>query len=660
MTTTSANQSDPLVGRTICGCAIVRLLGQGGMGSVYIGRQLSLDRIVAVKVLSPALSSNEEFLGRFRREARSLANLKHPNIVAVHDFGEEGAIHAVVMEHVDGESVADMLARTPILPLPQVLDIVRQVAEGLACAHRQGIIHCDLKPENILVTADGVAKVIDFGLAKSLRGDALRITQEGAILGTPHYMSPEQCEGIPLDARTDIYSLGASFYRMVAGVDVFDADNAFAIMLKHKDEPPADPRRFNPDLPAAVARVLLRMLAKRPEDRYQHAGEIAAALSEDALAAPEREAEVSPRHEVDFLRDALEAELIAPDQARACVAELGDEPVADLLIRRKLLTPEQAEQVRARGAAREQARRDQQFVRFAIDAGLVASEQVARCLRIQQASRERGHLVKLSRILVDEGVLDQRDVVRVLLRQLKDAQRREDADFLLLVSDRGLLSEAEVSRAKAQQRRAEASGHHKLLRQVVVELGLLSDMQVAELVAAKLRAALAAVASEDESKDRDGGGVLFDEEALRVEETEPCAACGKPVEVGARACPACGRRVADALRQAALGGEAAGSPAARQAGREGEGTGKWAIRMADGEPSKPLTGKAIVQLAREKRLKPETVLRGPLTGGVWRQARHVPRLCRLFGVCHFCEGSLPSKATCCPACGADPDQPAGE
>ncbi|MFW6164271.1 MAG: protein kinase domain-containing protein, partial [Planctomycetota bacterium] len=365
MTTSATQPDDPLIGRTVCGCKIIRLIGRGGMGSVYVGRQLSLDRIVAVKVLASALSANEEFLGRFRREARSLANLKHPNIVAIHDFGEEDDIHAVVMEHVDGESVADILERQPILPLPRALNIVRQVAQGLAYAHGHGIIHCDLKPENILVTGEGVAKVIDFGLAKSLRGDALRVTQEGSILGTPNYMSPEQCEGVQLDARSDIYSLGTAFYRMVAGVDAFDAENPLAIMLKHQQEPAPDPRRFNADVPAPLARVILRMMAKKPEDRFQTADDLAAALADEALAEPETKPPLSPRRELALLREALDDELLTVEQARQALADRGDEPLAERLVTQGLLGAEQAEELAEREAGREAARRDQQFARFA-------------------------------------------------------------------------------------------------------------------------------------------------------------------------------------------------------------------------------------------------------------------------------------------------------
>jgi len=678
----STTPDDPLVGRTVCGCELLELIGQGGMGNLYKSRQLSLDRIVAVKVLSPALSSNLEFLSRFRREARALANLLHPNIVAVHDFGEEGDIHAIVMECVDGESVADILECSNIMAVDTSVDIVRQVADGLACAHRQGIIHCDLKPENILVTADGVAKVIDFGLAKSLRGDAMRITQDGAILGTPNYMSPEQCDGLELDARTDIYSLGATLYRMVVGVDAFDGENAFAIMLKHKNEPPTDPRQLNPSVPEAVAQVMLRMLEKPRERRFQSAGELLAALSDEGPAAAPRDAEEAtqvahPKRDLAFLREALDAERITEAQARECVAKLretrSERPEARLsalMVDQGLLSEEQVDELLDRAEARENRRRDRQFARFALDAGLANSAQITHCARLAQRRSTPGQIVKLSKVLVEEGILDQQQVVRLLLRQLKDAQRREDEEFLELVRGKGLLSRAEIDRCVREQRRQEARGHHKVLRQIVVELEVLPAERVRELLHEKVRADIEELLGERGAAQAERQDALqLDEASLKLEQSEPCPACGKPVALGAKACPACGSHVELARREAArlgvetlpsapkLAAEPGNGPAA---GKAKPAAGGWVIRLPEGKSSKPLSLKAIVKLAREKRIKATTVLRGPLTRGVWRQARHTPRLCRLFGVCHFCEAKLPPKARKCPSCGANPDQPMAE
>jgi len=673
-------QDDPLLGQQVRGCEILDLIGKGGMGNLYRARQLSLDRIVAVKILSPAMSSNKEFLGRFRREARSLANLLHPNIVAIHDFGQEGEICAIVMECVEGESVADMLTRTAILPIPFALSIVRQVAEGLDCAHRAGIIHCDLKPENILVTPEGVAKVIDFGLAKSFRGEGMRVTTDGSILGTPTYMSPEQCEGVPLDARTDIYSLGATLYRMVAGRDAFDGQNAFAIMLKHKNEPPEDPRRLNPSLPAAVARVIIRMMAKRGEQRFQTAGELVPILSAlekgESPKGETAEDVLDPRRDMAFVCEAIEADLLSGPQVDACL-EAQDEAararekqgLTTLALKKRLLTEEQVRELVDRCQARENARRDQQFARLALEAGLATSAQVAHCLRRQQPRQGVRSPVKLSRIMVDEGVLEQRQVVQLLLRQLKDARRHEDGEFLELIRRKGVLAEGDIEACVREQQRQEAQGHHKVLRQIVLELGLLPAAELNALLREKLRAEVARFVAEHEHAQRASAErILPDEDVLKLDETDRCAACGRPVTLTARACPACGRDVAQARREAARLGVDSLEDAPPRTKTEAtqprqdaaQPTHGWEIRLKDGDASRRLTFNALARLCREKRLKPGTVLRGPLTGGVWRQARHTPRFCRLFGACHYCEAKLPPKAKTCPACGTDPDRPRDE
>ena len=690
---TSPQEDGSLVGKVVCGCEVLELIGQGGMGDVYRARQVSLDRIVTLKVLAPSLGANTEFLGRFSREARSLANLVHPNIVAVHDFGSEGAVHGIVMEFVPGESVADMLDREAVIPLAAAVDIVRQVAEGLACAHRQQIIHCDLKPENILVTPEGVAKVVDFGLAKSLRGDAVRITQDGAILGTPTYMSPEQTEGEPLDSRSDIYSLGASFYRMVAGRDAFEGDNPFAIMLKHNSEPPPNPRDFNPEIPHAVAAAILRMMEKRCEDRYQTAEEVAA-----ALASTERPAggpadrprpTESPRRDFFFVREGLDAAIITVAQVRDGLDfqdELRkvdvDEPLASLMLKRGTVSEEQLAELKSHEEIREAARRDRQLTQFVLESGLASGDQVAHCVQRYQKRLAADRSLKLSTVMIDLGVLAKRDVVRLLVRQLKEAQRSEDEEFLAALRQKQLVSEAQIGRCVRKQETEEKEGHPKVLRQIVVELGILSASEVRDLLRQSARSEIEAhLAQVEASQAHATGEIVLDEDALKVRDAEPCPACGVPVELGVKLCPTCGSDVEEARREAARRGVAvlepgrpkAGARAAakppgkpRRAGAEPEGTpegkeaaakGEWELRLPDGEPSKPIRLDLLVKLARERRLRAQTVLRGPLTRGIWRQARHTPTLCRLFGVCHYCEERIPPKTVNCPACGAPIDRP---
>jgi len=653
---------DPLIRRVVCGCEIIALVSQGGMGRLYQARQLSLDRIVAVKVLSPELVANHEFLARFRREAKALANLVHPNIVAVHDFGHEGDIHAIVMEYVEGESVADILAQTNIIPPLRAVNIIRQVAEGLECAHQCGIIHCDLKPENILITPEGVAKVVDFGLAKSLRGNAMRVTQEGTILGTPTYMSPEQCEGGPLDGRSDIYSLGATFYRMVAGRDAFEGENAFAIMLKHQKEPPPDPRQFNSDLPREVARVILRMMEKDPARRYQSASEVVGALRAIEEGVEPRtkitEEVEHPRREFIIAREAVEAGIITPDQLRAFIAQRDrtgqlDSDIPSRLVHEGLLTPEQLEEVARRARTREEASANEQFAALVVQAGMATKEQIEACLERQRRTAE----TKLSRVMVEEGVLETRQVVQLLMRQLKKAQEREDAELLELLRRDNLVSQADLERCIREQRRQEAAGHPRVLRQVIVELGILPPARLRTILRRKAYEDLEAYLVERERAELAATGpILPDEEELKLDDSRPCPHCGQPVPDGAARCPACQHPLAS--RRARPGPARRQAPPRQAPARPAKAQkAEWEIRLPDGQPSRPLTFAALVRLAREKRLKPRTVLRGPLTRGIWRQARHTPRLCRLFATCHYCEARLPANARACPECGTDPDKP---
>jgi len=677
---TTQPHEDPLVGRTVCGCEILGLISRGGMGKLYKARQLSLDRTVAVKVLSPALSANEEFLARFRREARSLANLLHPNIVAIHDFGEQADVHAIVMEYVEGESLADKLDVTNTLPLDLALDIVRQVAEGLACAHDKHIIHCDLKPENILVTPDGVAKVVDFGLAKSIRGDAMRVTQDGSILGTPTYMSPEQCEGAELDARTDIYSLGATFFRLVVGRDAFEGENAFAIMLKHQGESPPDPVKVNPALPQSLRDIILRMLRKRRDKRYQKASDVAEAIArvQAGETASQGTARVGdPRRELTIVRQAIESGLLTTHRLRQCLKayEQADDTQSDLptlLMKNGLLTEAQVERLAQQGKAREEVTGDEQFARLAIETGMATREQIAACLQRRKPRSGAAAETRLSKVLVREGVLQSQQVVELLLRQLKYAQEREDSEIVRLVRREHALSQTDIQRCVQEQERQETEGHPKLLRQIIIELGLMAPARLRQLLHRNVRENVENyLRGREEAEAGLAGPIMPEATQLKLHDTEPCPACGRPVRVGAAVCAACGRRVEDARREAARAGRAGPEPQpgpqhprpakpSRKPAPSKQPAGSWELRLRDGEPSRKLPFAALVKLARERRLKSSTVLRGPLTRGVWRQARHTPRLCRLFGTCHYCEAKLPPNAAKCPECGSDPDKPREE
>lgn len=249
------------------------VLGQGGMAKVFKGTDRVLGRTVAVKVLSPQFAGDHQFVSRFRREAQAAAALNHPNIVSVFDTGDQGDVHFIVMEYVEGRTLRDAIRQEgPILP-ERAVEITEEVARALAAAHEAGLVHRDVKPGNIMLTSDGSdAKVMDFGIARTTTGDTL--TQTAAVLGTASYLSPEQAQGQPVDARTDIYSLGCVLYEMLTGRPPFTGDSPVSIAYKHVRENPVPPSRLNDDVTQSLEAVVMKMLAKNPTNRYQTAAEL--------------------------------------------------------------------------------------------------------------------------------------------------------------------------------------------------------------------------------------------------------------------------------------------------------------------------------------------------------------------------------------------------
>ena len=261
--------------RRIASYTLLEPIGYGGMAVVYRARQETLDRIVAVKVLTENLATSEEFIERFRREARTAANMRHPNVVTVHDFGQdERGVPYLVLEFVEGATLADLMDAG--LDDARVPDLLDQIAAGLDYAHSRGVIHRDVKPGNVLLTEDGRAILTDFGLAWLLEGTHL--TMIGGVIGTPEYMSPEQASGDPIDHRTDVYALGVVLFEMLSGERPFTADQPLGVLLKHLQAPVPKLLGLRPDLPLAVEQVMQQALAKDPNDRFSSAGALAAAF----------------------------------------------------------------------------------------------------------------------------------------------------------------------------------------------------------------------------------------------------------------------------------------------------------------------------------------------------------------------------------------------
>jgi serine/threonine-protein kinase len=270
---TAEKPVDTIIGRTFAGVQIDRKVGQGGMGAVYRGVQLNLSRTVAVKILREKLTDNMQHVSRFLKEAKAVAVLSHPNIVHVYDAGVVDGLYYIIMEFVEGETAAHRLSEKGKIPVDEALDILEQVADALIASAEHGIIHRDIKPENIILSKSGKAMVTDFGLVKHTQ-ETTSITRTGEIMGTPLFMSPEQCGGKTVDHRTDIYSLGASFYTMVTGRPPFKADTPLAVMLKHIHEDPPPAKELIPDLDDAVCALIEKMMHKNPEDRHADADEL--------------------------------------------------------------------------------------------------------------------------------------------------------------------------------------------------------------------------------------------------------------------------------------------------------------------------------------------------------------------------------------------------
>jgi len=283
-----------LVGRRLGRYELRGVIQRGGMGTVYKAWQASLDRWVAVKVLSHP--GAPEFLARFQREARSIAQLQHPNIVPIYDYGEEDGQAFLVVQYVEaGRTLSDLLI-APIEPV-RAIGLATHLLAGLGFAHERGLVHRDVKPDNVLMPSPTWPMLADFGIAKLLlEGEGGRLTQQGLVVGTAAYMAPEQAHGLPVDPRTDLYAVGVVLFEMLTGRVPFEAESPAAALMRQAYEAPPRPRQLVPDLPVELERIVLRALAKRPEDRYESAAEMVAALQEalDGLRTPAPAAQGDP------------------------------------------------------------------------------------------------------------------------------------------------------------------------------------------------------------------------------------------------------------------------------------------------------------------------------------------------------------------------------
>ncbi len=289
---------------------LVEICGTGGMSTVYKAHDQLLERNVALKVLHPHYGDDEEYVERFRREARAVAQLSHPNIVTVIDRGEADGHQFIVFEYIDGENLKELVGRTGPLPVRRAIELGVAIAEGLAFAHEHGLVHRDVKPQNVLLNGDGQAKVTDFGIARSLDVEH-GVTQTGTVMGTSNYLSPEQASGKPVTPATDVYSLGVVLYELLTAAVPFPGDNFVAVAMKHLNDPPPDILQSRPDVPLRLASALDRALEKEPARRFASMDEFAAELRQSLQELGSFDAEHTLIAQSPVLRGS------APHRARA-------------------------------------------------------------------------------------------------------------------------------------------------------------------------------------------------------------------------------------------------------------------------------------------------------------------------------------------------------
>ena len=273
------SDSNDLTNQSIAGFSILHRLGVGGMSEVYLAFQESLHRHVALKVMRADFVGSSDHEQRFLQEARAVASLMHPNIVQVYDVGKFESIHYIAQEYVPGSNLHAYIQRRGALPLAESVSILWQATAALQKAASIGLVHRDIKPDNLLLTPDGEVKIADFGLARA-RGQSQNLTAVGVTLGTPLYMSPEQIQGLAVDSRSDLYSLGATAYHMLSGRPPFSGETALALAMQHLQAEPPSLSQLRPDLPPAIVSIVHKLLSKGPDERYASASELSRALRE--------------------------------------------------------------------------------------------------------------------------------------------------------------------------------------------------------------------------------------------------------------------------------------------------------------------------------------------------------------------------------------------
>ncbi|MBI4615578.1 MAG: protein kinase [Planctomycetes bacterium] len=488
--------------RLVEGYEIESVLGAGAMGCVYRARQISMDRPVALKILPPAWSADPDWVARFLREARATARITSPHIVQGYDVGTSHGIHYFAMEFVEGKDLGKILDERGRLPESEAAGIALQIARALEAVWDAGIVHRDIKPDNILVTSKGVAKLADMGLAKGRETVAAELTQAGAVVGTPRYLSPEQARGDELDGRSDIYSLGLTFYQVLAGEPPFRDESSAVLLARRLSEDVPSPKSECPELSDAVSRIVIRMTRRPPDQRYQSATELVKDLEALRAGKPLPSSAIQeprttdptvilpPERPLDrrFGTDPRRAQWRPPDRPKT-------EP-----------TPAQEPRLRERPATGEHplpARRaaSSRFVFFhvpgddeaffaliALKSDLVRASHVQTALDLQETQAEAGRHTSLDQILVDKGYLEEKHREKIRAVQARHRQFEGDILFGQIAVQLALATEEQVQACRKEQEQLAAAGEPPRLGDLMVSRGHITPEGKGRILAEQVRA----------------------------------------------------------------------------------------------------------------------------------------------------------------------------
>ena len=664
---TLADPTDPralereLVGRIMGGCRVESLIGAGGMGAVFLGLHLALDRPVALKVLPHHLANTDGMIDRFVLEARAVARIEHPNIVQVYDIRAEEGLYYIIMQYVDGPDTCALMMEKGPLPVKQALDIITQVARALVAIHGAGVIHRDLKPTNILLSKQGVAKVTDLGLVKLLRQTHIDDVPEGTTdvglmqthmstrIGTPAYMAPEQAEpGSTVDGRADIYALGATLFHLITGRPPFEAATADEILEVQRIGPVPNPRTINPWLPTRVCNIIARMMAKEPDHRYASASELLKELETLAESDLGRE---GPPLEYSLSRPALklnaflvstvlERQLATGEQIEDCLRLQADlvsfgspRGMSEIFIERELLTQEQLDEILTAYAASELQRHNSLFSRIALGAGVLHRDGLREAQTLQRDLVSKGqNPMRLDELLLQHGLLTP-SMVDVILRAQESYVRNMDDSFFKQAGRQAGIDRDAIADTMRSLQSASADDPRSLV-QVLVERKHLTPAQAQELVAEQLRRLIAVMAEGGPplSRPRSEFGLhsSIDSSEWSVEAL---------------------RAIAAALPGNLLPGW--------DAAEKGEVTaGPWSWLSADNVSSEGVSLPTLTAWIRSGRIGPDSMVRGPTTGDRWTLADRTPGVSKHLGQCPHCQGAVEPNEEICTHCERFVDWPA--